>query len=70
MYILQNPLGRDQLCLRRGELELIKEYSAITIAKKELRISTTTINKYCLSNQTYKNKYRFSFTSLHDVTQD
>jgi group I intron endonuclease len=52
------------------ELKLINKYSAITIAKKELKISTTTINKYCLSNQTYKNKYKFSFTPLHDVTQD
>lgn len=47
------------------ELKLIKEYTAITKAKTELRISTTTINNYCLSGKVYKNKYRFSFTPLH-----
>lgn len=46
-------------------LFLIK-YPAITIAKLELKISPTTIKKYCISGEIYKNKYRFSYTPLGD----
>jgi group I intron endonuclease len=47
-------------------LSFLVKYSAITIAKLELKISPTTIKKYCISGETYKNKYRFSYIPLSD----
>ena len=45
-------------------LSFLVKYSAITIAKLELKISPTTIKKYCISGEIYKNKYRFSYIPL------
>lgn len=47
-------------------LSFLVKYPAITIAKLELKISPTTIKKYCISGETYKNKYRFSYIPLSD----
>lgn len=47
-------------------LLLLVKYPAITIAKLELKVSPTTIKKYCISGEIYKNKYRFSYIPLGD----
>jgi group I intron endonuclease len=47
-------------------LSFLVKYPAITIAKLELKISPTTIKKYCISGEIYKNKYRFSYIPLSD----
>lgn len=46
------------------DIKLITKYSAVTIAKKELRIGPATIKKYCESGKIYQNKYRFSYVPL------
>jgi group I intron endonuclease len=46
------------------DLKFLHKFSAITIAKLELKITSTTIKKYCISGEVYKNKYRFSYTPL------
>lgn len=50
-------------------LLFLAKFSAITIAKLELKMSPTTIKKYCITGRVYKNKYRFSYTSLPDNSQ-
>lgn len=47
-------------------LLFLVKYPAITIAKLKLKISPTTIKKYCISGEIYKNKYRFSYTPFSD----
>jgi len=47
-----------------SNLSFLIKYPAITIANLELKISPTTIKKYCISGEIYKNKYRFSYIPL------
>jgi hypothetical protein len=46
------------------DFKFLYKFSAITIAKLELKIAPKTIKKYCLNGEVYKNKYRFSYTFL------
>lgn len=46
------------------DLKFLYKFTAITIAKLELKIAPKTIKKYCLSGKIYKDKYRFSYTPL------
>ena len=49
------------------DLKFLHKFSAITIAKLELRVAPKTIKKYCISGEVYNNKYRFSYTPLSNV---
>jgi group I intron endonuclease len=45
--------------------ELLHIYPTVTIAKKELHISTDTIKKYCVNKKVYNIKYIFSYGPLN-----